>query len=118
MGLVILTRHRLGPKLTPKEAAKELRVDKKMVGHWLGVYDEQRERRPRATTAGEDRKLVDFAEAHDKASSAVIAQRLQGRHVEVTACTVRRRLGEAGLEHLGFLYKPLLSRRSRKARLE
>ena len=89
--------------------------------HWLGVYaatndveEQPRGGRPRATSARDDKKLVQYAEAHEGASTEDVTQSLKRRHVEVSTRTVRRRLEEAGLEPLMPLFKP----QPRKARQE
>ena len=78
--IVFLTRHRLGPKLTPKQVANELAVDKKTVHRWLRVFDatnnveeQSRKGRPRATSGRDDRKLrrsrAGAAEGYTKAAA-------------------------------------------------
>ena len=123
--LVFLIHHHRGPKLGVQEAARELRVDRKTVKHWLQIYeatnnveDMPRAGRPRATSAKEDTDLVRFAESHHQATAADIAGRLKRKRVIVSDRTVRRRLREAELEPLKSIRKPLLNKRLRHARLK
>ena len=122
--IVFLSKHHLGPKLSPKQIGRELSIDKKTVQHWLDVYEstndvieEVRCGRPRSTTAAEDKKLINFAEQHGESTSSAIAQNLKRKHVDVEPRTVRRRLNEAGIFSLRLRFAPLLNEKLRKSRL-
>ena len=122
--LVFLCRHPRGPKLGFKLAAKEVGCSTTTAKKWVkrfedteDVQDEVGRGRKRKTTANQDQKIVDIVQKKRTIHSGEIAMELKSKGVDLSARTVRRRLNEAGYQHLSPLLKPLLTEKAIQTRL-
>ena len=122
--IVFLCTHRLGPKLSPGLAAKEIRCSKSTARHWLETFEETGDvmdkpgrGRKRKTSESEDKKIVEASTSSPEASSVKLSHTLEVQGVNVSATTIQRRLHEAGFICASPLLKPLLTEHHRKCRL-
>lgn len=74
-------------------------------------------RRERLTTPRDDRKIVNTAVLHRRASARAITKILEDSGIKLSTVTVRRRLREAGLKCRRPAKKPRLTPRMKKRRL-
>ena len=123
--IVFLCRHKPGPKLGFKAAAKYVGCSAKTAHRWVlryestgDVCDEEGRGRKRKTNTKEDNSIVQIAAKKRKVSSTQIAQQMIGTGTNISSTTVRRRLNEAGYEYLDLMGKPLLTDASRENRLK
>ena len=123
--IVFLHFHKLGPKLSIKAIAKELKYSKDTIQTWLDRYqetgdvqDEEGRGRKRKTSEKEDLDIISIAKRLRTSSSAEISISISGQGTDISSRTVRRRLNEEGFYKLQPLKKPLLSDTHRENRLE
>ena len=113
--IVFLSRHKLGPKLSQREIAKEIGCSKSTVNHWLAcfertgdVLDETGRGRKRKTSKKEDEMIVSMATSSPQVSSQTISDKLERRGVSLSNNTIRRRLKEAGFSYGNPYLSPFL----------
>lgn len=122
--IIFLATHPLGPKLPPSGIAKYKKISKSTVRHWLKKYretgeveDETGKGRKRATSAGDEKKIIALATGQKRPSSKEIMVKLQEQGKQISASTIQRRLREAGMRYGPPLRKPVLTATHRKQRL-
>ena len=114
--IVFLHLHRLGPKLSLRSIAKEVKCSLDTVQTWIKQYqetgdvqDKGGQGRKRKTSDKEDRDIVTIAKKHKTGSSANISTLINKKGINVSSATIRHQLNEQGLYKLKPLSKPLLS---------
>jgi transposase len=123
--IIFLYLHKLGPKLSFKEIAKELHCSKDTVKTWIDRYqqtgdvqDQEKIGRKRKTSEKEDINIITTAKRLRSISSTEISTSVTRQGINISSATVRRRLNEQGLYKLQPLKKPLLSDTHRQNRLK
>jgi transposase len=123
--IIFLHLHRLGPKLSIREIAKELQCSKDTVQTWIHRYqktgdvqDEDGRGRKRKTSEKEDLDIISMAKKQRISTLADISTSMSKQGTEVSLMTIKRRLNEEGLHKLQPLVKPLLLEKHRENRLE
>ena len=123
--IIFLYLHRLGPKLSIRSIAKELKCSQDTVKTWIqryqetgGIEDKERQGRKRKTTEEEDLDIIHIAKKHRTNTLAEISTTMSRQGVDISLNTVRRRLNEEGLYKLQPLKKPLLLDNHRESRLK
>jgi transposase len=123
--IIFLHLHKLGPKLSFRAIAKELKCSQDTVKTWIyryqetgDVQDEERPRRKRKTSEREDLDIISIAKKQRTSSSIDISMEMSKQGIDISPSTVRRRLNEQGLYKLEPLKKPLLSDKHRLKRVK
>jgi transposase len=123
--IVFLHLHKLGPKLSIRAIAKELKCSRDTVQTWINRYqetgniqDEEGRGRKRKTSEREDLDIVSIAKKHRTSTLADISTAMSKQGTNISLETVRQRLNEQSIFKLQPLAKPLLSDDNRKFRLK
>jgi transposase len=123
--IIFLHLHKLGPKLSIRRIAKELKCSQDTVKTWIQRYqetgdvlDEEKQGRKRKTSEREDLDIISIAKKHRTSSSTEISTLMKRQGTDISPATVRSRLNEQGLFKLQPLSKPLLSETHRINRLK
>lgn len=122
--IVFLRVHTHGPKLGFPAIAKIVGCAKSTVIYWVHKWkktkdlsDDQRVGPRRVTTTRQDKQIVQLAVKDVNATSSKIQYKMEGKGVDISARTVRRRLREAEGKYTKPMLKPLLSTRHQRQRL-
>lgn len=101
--VVFLHCHRLGPKLPISKIAKNLKVSRGSINHWVDIYKQTGEveelpksGRKKVTGLKEDQLIKEVSLEHPEASAHQISKLLSSMNVRVSASTIRRRLKSMG----------------------
>jgi transposase len=123
--IIFLHLHKLGPKLSIKAIAKELKCSRDTIQTWVDRYqetgdiqDEEGRGRKRKTSEKEDLNIITMAKRQRTSTLADISTSMSKQGVDISYETVRRRLNEQGFYKLQPLKKPLLSDTHRENRLK
>ena len=123
--IIFLSKHRLGPKLSPAAVAKEVGCSKLTVAHWLKRYretgdiqDQEGRGRKRKTSPNEDHLLLKLITKHPRTKSSKLAREMSKKGIHISSSAVRRRLNEQDVHYSKPLSKPLLSDDHREKRLK
>jgi len=122
--IVFLHTHKKGPQLSYADIAKHLKIARSTVKTWVerfldtgDVQDLEGRGRKRKTTQRDDIRIIRLAENDPETTSKKIHLDMEGKGLEVSESTVRRRLNEGGLRYGPPLKKPLLKPNHLEARL-
>lgn len=123
--IVFLHEHPAGPKWGYEKIAAHIRCSKSTAIYWVKKYkqnkdltDEPKSGRSRCTTKTQDKRIMNMAMKKHNITSKEIQRELEKKGVEVSARTIRQRLGESGGKFVKEVSKPLLSEKHRANRLK
>ena len=99
--IIFLHLHKLGPKLSIKAIAKELKCSKDTVQTWIDRYqetgdiqDEEGRGRKRKTSEKEDLDIISIAKRLRTSLSADISTSISRKGTDISSRTMRRRLNK------------------------
>jgi len=123
--IIFLHTHKLGPRLSIRAIAKELKYSWDTVKTWIDRYqktgdvqDEDRQGRKRKTSEKEDLDIINIAKKQRTSTLTDISTSMSRKGTDISLMTVKRRLDEQGLYKLKPLLKPLLLDHHRENRLK
>ena len=124
--IVFLAKHKLGPQFGINRISKMMHCNRSTVVRWLKRWNETKDLsdrakvgRPRKTTSQQDEVIIDSVrhDVDEGITSEKIQEQVLNENIDVSARTIRRRLGEAGFKYMKPLSKPLLTEHHQRKRL-
>jgi transposase len=120
--IVKLYSKQLGPSKIAEKTNFKRDTIKSVIKKWKAtgsVTNKPRKGRPRATSPREDRKIIQLATSDRRLTLHKLTKAIETDYdIDVSECTVNRRLHEANLKGRRARKKPLLTKKNIKKRLK